>query len=72
MWRNPIPQLDEDFESTRYSIQFKFDYFATPEEAVKGINNVIAENGGKVKVEWLRPGSDNRARLVFPEEKEKE
>ena len=66
-WKNPIPQLDPDFEAKEYSIVFKFQEYVTPEEAVEGINNMIATNGGKIKKEWLHP-REKKVRWVFDEQ----
>ena len=51
-YKNPIPSIEDELVSRKYTIGFTFDETVTLEEAAEGINSLIAENGGKIPRTW--------------------
>jgi len=55
-YKNPVPNLDDKNVSTEFYISFVFEKYVSREEAAKGISRVIAENGGKIPIDWIKFG----------------
>ena len=52
-YKNPSPSVDDEYEGRYYSAGFTFEKDVTKEEAMRGINNVISENGGKLPDDFV-------------------
>lgn len=52
-YENPIPIIVNEVVSDKVTICFEFPGLVTQKEAAEGINQLIAENGGKLKQEWI-------------------
>ena len=68
-YKNPIPSFDDEYETTKYCICFTFEEKATKSEAVRGINELIEEVGGKIPAEWVQMGEPRSLRYALPQEK---
>jgi hypothetical protein len=66
-YKNPVPSVEDEYVSKKYSITFTFEEGATPEEAVSGINNLITKNGGMIPKEWVRMGEPRAIRYSLPQ-----
>lgn len=66
-YKNPIPSVDDEYETTIFGLSFIFEEAVTIEEAAERINCLIAENGGKINAEWLHMGKDRRLRYALPQ-----
>lgn len=67
-YKNPIPHVDDEDQSRHYYASFYFEEPVTREEAMHGINNVIAENGGKMPQGFVRMGQPKSIRFKLPQE----
>lgn len=63
-YKNPIPNLDDENASKKYSLVFTFETEVTHDEAVKGINDLIASNGGIIDKKWVLMGTPTILRKV--------
>jgi hypothetical protein len=68
-YKNPIPHVDDEYESKHYFAGFTFEEPVTKEEAMQGINNVIAENGGKLPDNFVSMGRSRSMRFTLPQNK---
>jgi len=50
-YKNPVPSVDDEYVSKKYSILFTFEEDVTQDEAINGINELIAQNNGKIQKE---------------------
>lgn len=66
-YKNPIPNIDDKPVAKKYYIAFTFEERVTKEEATEGINNLIAENGGKVSENWVGMGEYPTIRYALPQ-----
>lgn len=62
-YKNPIPSLDDEDVSKKYYISFTFNEYVSHDDAVKGINDLIKQNGGTIPREWIRMGEPSHLRL---------
>ena len=61
-YKNPIPSLDDQYQSKKVFICFDFESPVTQEEAARGLTELIAENGGKIPKEWIKFGDNKNIR----------
>lgn len=52
-YENPIPVILNDYASKEITIRFLFEKYVTKEEALRGINEMLIKNGGKITEDWL-------------------
>ena len=52
-YENPIPVILNDYVSKEITIRFLFEKYVTKEEALRGINEMLIKNGGKITEDWL-------------------
>lgn len=55
-YKNPIPDVDDIREAKRFIVSpvFTYDRAMTLEEAAKGIEQLIRDNGGKIPANWVQ------------------
>lgn len=66
-YKNPIPSVDDEYESTKYCICFTFEEKVTKSEAVRGINELLEETGGKIPAKWIQMGEPRSVRYALPQ-----
>lgn len=66
-YKNPIPSVDDERISQVYSLVFTFEDYVTQEEATRGINELIAENGGTIPSAWIKMGLPQKMRHALPQ-----
>lgn len=66
-YKNPIPSLDDKFVSKRWGMCFTFPETVTKEEALRGIQELIEENNGKIPPAWLHMGEPHGIRFAEPQ-----
>lgn len=66
-YKNPIPSVDDEQVSKKYSLVFTFHENVTIEEATGGINQLLEENGGKIRQEWIHMGEPKEMRYALPQ-----
>lgn len=67
-YKNPIPHVDDERASKQYSLVFTFETPVTKEEATRGINELIKENGGTIPMDWIKAGEPCGMKHVLPQE----
>ncbi|HAS90907.1 MAG: hypothetical protein GX289_06435 [Tissierellia bacterium] len=55
-YKNPVPSINDERVSAKFSIVFKFEETMILDEAAEGINMLLCENGGRIPKEWVRMG----------------
>lgn len=66
-YKNPIPNVDDEYVAKTYSVAFTFEDNVTRSEAADGINRLIKENGGKLPEEWVRMAGPGTIRYASPQ-----
>lgn len=66
-YKNPMPSIEDELVSRKYTVGFTFVENATLDEAVEGINNLIAEHGGKIPRSWIKMGEPRGIRYHKPQ-----
>lgn len=68
MYKNPIPSVDDEYVSRKYTITFSFGDPVSLDEAVEGINDLLSHNGGKVSRKWVKIGEPKNIRYTLPQD----
>lgn len=63
-YKNPIPNVDDEDTSKRFSITFEFEEEITRTEAARGITNLIKEKDGVIPSLWVKIGEPKSVRYA--------